>query len=79
MLFEGKVHAKKIQDSVPRVGLQKDDDMAATLTKSFHGFLHLTQVLPRVKGGEALPRSFYEESVILTPKATRQEENDRSI
>lgn len=71
--FWRKVYAKKIQDSVPRVGLQKDDDMVATLIKSFHGFLHLTQVLLRVKGGETLPRSRYEESVILTPKATRQE------
>lgn len=56
--MQEKLYQKKPRLLKQRVGLQKDDDMAVTLMKSFHGFLHLTQVLWRVKG-ETLPRSLY--------------------
>ena len=76
LLLGEKAHARKViskeAKTLTRAGLQKDDDMAVTLMKSFHGFLQPIQVLWRVQG-ETLPRSLYRECAILTPKATRQE------
>ena len=65
LLLGEKAHARKVVSKEAktlkqRVGLQKDDDMADTLMKSFHCFLHLMQVLWQVKG-ETLPRSLYGE------------------